>query len=415
MFKRLKLFLSHRFLNVLPLLGLLFVVACDAKPENDLKETHELFNSPQGCFSCQFFKIVYNTGASMSSYAYNKMCDVAMSLLIIGLMIWILWHVFKLLVSLREPNLAQFWIQLFQHFFKAGFVAILVASKERLVEFINAIFEPIALIFIDLSQKLLAKNWHSSVSIASTLNSEFTVGPGFPSSVGTALENLIYRITVALNVGRILGLRLMLQTDLANFWLGLITTVMFFLMTLVFPFYLIDGFIRLALVFVMLPVFLVCWVFKWSAHYMKKAFSMFIAAFAQVMLACIFVAICIAVFEGFISIRGYGYLLDPTVQNVDVLFKEEANRMSFSFLSFLMVAFYMYNLSKNVSKLTSHFTGAPSGNIMAGAIERIKKAARALALATAAVISSAIGLAPVAKVAAEQAKKDAESAAKGGK
>ena len=80
-----------------------------------------------------------------------------------------------------------------------------------------------------------------------------------------------------------------------------------------------------------------------------------------------------------------------------------------------MISFYLYNLSKNIPPLASHFTGAPAGNIMSKAIERIKHAAKALALATVAIVASVTGLAPVAKVAADQAKKDAEAAAKGGK
>lgn len=415
MLYRLRLFLSFCYQKAIPLFGLLLLVACKANPTKDLEETQKIFNSPEGCFSCQFFKIIYNTSAKLSAKAYDKMCDAALSLLIIGLMIWLIWHVLTLLVTLRQPNLAKFWIDLFQTLFKAGFVSILVTTKERVYEFVNSIMEPIALIFIDLSEKMLAKNWYSGISQTLTINSDFSAGPGFPASIGVAVENLIYRITLALNAGRILGLRLMMGSDFANFWLGFITSFMFLLMALIFPFYLIDGFIRLALVFLLLPIFMVCWVFKWSKHWAIKAWDMFIAAFAQVMIACIFIAIAIAVFEGFIAIRGYGYLVNPTAQNVDIIFQEEANRVSFSFLSFLMISFYLYNLSKNIPPLASHFTGAPAGNIMSKAIDRVKHLAKALALATLAIAATITGLSPVAKVAADQAKKDAEAAAKGGK
>ena len=408
--KRLMSFFSCHILKVLPLIGMLLLTACEETTENDLVATQQKMNSPEGCFSCQFFQVVYNTAANMSSDAYLTMCDVASSLLIIGLMFWILFHVFKLLITLREPNLAQFWVQLFQQLFKGGFVAILVASKERLYQFINTVMEPIALIFVDLSNKMLVANWSSQVSMSGTLSTNFSAGPGLPSSIGKTMEMLIYRITLALNVGRVIGLRLMLQSDMINYWLGLVTTIIFFLMTLIFPFYLIDGFIRLALVFALLPIFLVCWAFKWSAHYMTKVWDMFIGAFTQIFVACIFVSIFIAVFEGFISIRGYGYLLDPTVQNVDALFREEANRMSFSFLSFLVIAFYMYNLSKSISKVTSHFTGASSSNAVVSIIEKAKKGTRALILAGVALAGAALGLTPVAKVAAKQAKDDAKEA-----
>ena len=148
---------------------------------------------------------------------------------------------------------------------------------------------------------------------------------------------------------------------------------------------------------------------------MSKVWDMFIGAFTQIFVACIFVSIFIAVFEGFISIRGYGYLLDPTVQNVDALFREEANRMSFSFLSFLVIAFYMYNLSKSISEVTSHFTGASSSNAVVSIIEKVKKGTRALILAGVALAGASIGLTPVAKVASKQAKEDAKEAVGGEK
>lgn len=400
----------QRLLRVLPLSSLLFLGACNLSNELDLEKTQQTMTSLEGCFSCQFFRIVFDSIAKLASNAYPKMCDISLSLLALGLMAWILWHVFKLITSLREPNLAQFWIQLFQTLFKGGFISILVASKERLYELINTILEPIGLIFVNLSSSLLRNNWISRVELANSVQTALSSGPGFPAAMGQQLENLIYRITLALNFGRIIGLRLMLGSDFTNFWLGLTTTSIFFLMTLFFPLYLIDGLLRLAFVFTLLPLLLVAWVFKTTSHYLKKAWDIFLGAFAQIMVACVFVAICIATFEGFISLRGYGYLLSPTAQNTDKLFFDEANRMSYSFLSFLLIAFYMYNLSKRITTVTAHFTGAPSSSILASSMERVKKAVTSLALTVVAIAATVTGMGAVASAAGKKAKENAKEA-----
>ncbi len=390
---------------------LLFLAACDMSTNMDLEDVHERMNTPEGCFVCYYFRVIYNMLARLSGGIYPVMCNSALSVLALGFFGWILWHVLGLITSMREPNIAQFWVQFFQKFFKVGFVAILIASKERVLEVIDSVMVPIALLFISLGRSIIDSNWISVVSTNRVFTSGIQSGPGFSSDVGLQLENLIYRVTIALNSGRVLGLRMMLSDDFANFWLGLMTVVIFFLMTLFFPFYLLDGLIRLAFVFMLLPFFLVAWCFKFSASYFTKAWAIFLGAFAQILAACVFVSLCIATFEGFVSIRGFGHLLSPTVQNIDRILYNDAGRMSLSFLSFVLVAFYMYDLSKRITSVTAYFTGAPSSSIMAGAIERVKQAAKAIALTAVAVTASAVGLAPVAQVAADQAKDSAKKAA----
>ncbi len=397
---------------ILPICGMLILTACDMTTNMDLESTQDQMNSVAGCFSCQFFRVVYNAAAQMASLAYPRLCDIAMSLLAIGLMLWILWHVLQLVTSMREPNLAQFWIQLFQMLFKGTFVAILVATKERLFFVVNSFMEPIGMIIIELSNTLLTSNWVSRISLTANLNSSFNSGPGFSAKIGEQLEVLIYRITVALNTGRVFGARLMLGSDFSNFWLGLVMTLIFLLMTLFFPLYLLDSVIRLAFVFTLLPLFLVAWIFKPTEHYLKKAWTMFLSAFLQIMGACIFVAICVSVFEGFISIRGYSHLLSPAAQASSAAFMDDAKTMSFSFLSFMLIAFYMYNLSKRVSIVTSHFTGAPSSNVMNKAIEKAKAVMKAVVLTAVAVAASATGLGAIGRAAAKNAQETAKNIAK---
>ena len=408
---RLKSLFSHKFSKVLLFMGMLLLTACDCDSAGDVKQLQEKFNSPEGCIPCQLFRVIYNASAAMSSAAYDTMCDIALSLLTIGLTAWLLWHVLKLIVSLREPDITSFWVELLQMLFKGGAVAIVVGSKKHLYSLINSVLEPIALIFIDLSTTLLQSSWTSKATVM--LYSRFTEAPGFPSRIGQAVENLIYRVTVALNVGRVLGLRLMFSCDFANFWLGLFLSIIFFLMVLFFPFYLLDGFIKLTLVFALLPLFLVAWVFKKTASFLIKAWDIVFGSFVQIMIACIFISIFISVFEGFAAIRGFGYLFAPAVQDIDRLFQEDANQMSFTFLTFMMIAQYMYSLSKKISEFAAQFADAPKGNVVGQMIDAAKKTIRALIMVAIAVAATAVGLGPVAQAAAKQAKQDATSVAKG--
>ena len=408
---KLKLPYSKYFLSIL-LIGLLFLLAaCDYTPKRglDLEEVQNSMTAPRACFSCQLFMVVFNAIGGLSASLYPQLCSVALSLLALGLFAWILWHVFTLATTLREPNLSQFWIDLFQTLFKAGFISILIHSKERLYEIIDTIMEPIAMIFIELSNTILQNNWISPLQTNPDLNLSYQGGPGFPAEMGKRLAELIYRITLTLNVGRILGLRLMLQWDFTNICIGFITTAVFFLMTLFFPFYLLDGLFRLAFVFALLPFFLVSWVFKKKEHYMKKAWVIFLGAFAQILVACIFVAISVATLEVFIKLNGYEHLVS-TAADIDKFASQEADQLLYPFLSFFFVAIYIYAMSKRITSVAAHFTGAPSSNIIGNVFERLKKAMKAIALTAVAIAASTVGFTPVAHAALSRAKAQAKSA-----
>ena len=414
--------LFKKHFPILLLIGVLVLLtACGSSSSNklDLQETQEQMDSQQGCYSCQLFALIYSVIAEMTSKLYPDLCSIALSVLALGLFGWILWHVLVLLTTLREPNLSQFWVSLFQTLFKAGFVAILIRSKEHLYELINSILEPIAMIFINLSQILLQGNLNPRMLSISEYEVSFQSAPGFPAEIGQSLVSLIYRVTVTLNVGQILGIKLMQGasvTDLTNAIVGAITTTVFFLMKLFFPFYLLDGLFRLAFVFALLPFFLVSWVFQKTEHFLKKAWATFLGAFAQIMVACIFVSISIATLEGFITISGYSGLLSGTVQDIDRFIETEADQLLYPFLSFLFLAVYIYSLSKRISSVSAHFTGAPASNLINNTLDRLKRAATALALIAIAAVAALSGFAPVAQVALDRAKKQAKKAAspKGG-
>ena len=400
------LFLTALVVIVLSLCG------CSFKTAGNITQSQNTFNTPEGCFSCLFFRIIYNGVGEFTNKLYDTMCDYGKALLAIGLFMWTMIHVLKLISSLREPNIAQFWVLLFQTWFKCGLVAAFISTKNGIIYIISNILESISTLIISIGGEILDMNWLSA-DVKAVFMDGFKPAPGFSEEVGLQLENLIYRIQLALNGGRVLGLKLFLGDDMANICLGTIVLIIFTLMSIFFPFYLIDGLIRLAFVFAMLPIFLVCWCFRSTAEYMTKAFAMFMGAFLQITLACVFVAIAVAVMEGFVSVRALEYMIVPATQDSNKIVFAEAERMSVSFVAFVFIAIYIYDLSKRVGFMTAHFTGAPGQSIMGGLVERFKSATRAMAWTAVAIGSYFLGAAPLAKVATEHAKEEGEDAAKG--
>ena len=399
------------------MIGVAFVLsACDLTTQSDLLATREQMRSPEGCIACQMFKVIFTAIVNMTNTAYPRMCVLAQSLLAVFLFGWILLHVLKFLTTMREPNIGQFWAQLSPRLGKGMLVAILVASKENIFYIINMIMEPISSLFMNVSSLVISSGWNSRISLSmASLHSGLPAAPGFPTEIGNQVETLIYRVVLALDVGWVMGLRLMLNSDFANMILGMVTTYIFFMMSLFFPFLLIDGFFKLMVVFVTLPLLLVAWVFKFTESYLKKGFQIFLGAFAQILMSCIFITLAITVMEGFFEIRGMSGWLSADVQNMDKDMYEQASRMSFSFLTFILIATYLYNLSKSITKVTAYFTGAPAQSVLGAAMERLKAVFSAIMWSCLALTASFVpGGWSMAQTAASNAKDKARQAAAGG-
>lgn len=278
------------------------------------------------------------------------------------------------------------------------------------MKFINLIVEPVMLLFIYLSMRIIGAN-DQAFAVGSNVNvgTAFTDNPAFPAVVGNQLENLIYRIQVALDIGRALGLR-MLSTDFSGFFLGFVVLGVFFMLTFFFPYYFIDAILRLGFVIILFPFFIVAWVFPKTATWAMRAWELFFSALVQILIACIFVALVVSTVEGYTQLRGYNLLLNPIYQDASPDAIRQMTGLSVSGLSFLILCFYMYALSKRTQIIAGFLSGVPASSILAGMVEKAKTVAKAVIYAAIAYAAAAVGAAPVAAAMKKKAQEEAVNA-----
>ena len=282
-------------------------------------------------------------------------------------------------------------------------------------ELINTIIAPIITVFVRLSFMILNLNFPTRVATSTTVGSTFISGPGLPAEIGAQLEDLVYRSTVALNIGRALGLRMMMLSDFTGFIISLIIIGIFFMLLLFFPMYLIDALVRIIFVIILFPILLVAWVFSVTEKYFKTAWNMLIGGLAQLFISCVFIALLVSTIEAFTQMRGYNIILNPTYQdtNPDVL--REMSRMSISALSFIVMAFYLYNLSKHLTEISGFLTNSSQTSMVGDFTRRLKQLAIAAVAATIAIVAASVGAAPVTAVMKKKALDEAQKAAKSDK
>ncbi len=395
--------------------AVLFLSSCGMDVEVDIVKAQEDMNSTKSCWTCQLFTIVFNTGASIATNAFDSIKNLAWGLLAVGLVIYLCLRTLSLFLSMRLPDLPNYWISITTKLGKGGLVSIFLLSSSHMWELINTIIAPIITVFVRLSFMILNLNFPTRVATSTTVGSTFISGPGLPAEIGAQLEDLVYRSTVALNIGRALGLRMMMLSDFTGFIIGLIIIGIFFMLLLFFPMYLIDALVRIIFVIILFPILLVAWVFSVTEKYFKTAWNMLIGGLAQLFISCVFIALLVSTIEAFTQMRGYNIILNPTYQNTNPDVLREMSRMSISALSFIVMAFYLYNLSKHLTEISGFLTNSSQTSMVGDFTRRLKQLAIAAVAATIAIVAASVGAAPVTAVMKKKALDEAQKAAKSDK
>lgn len=395
--------------------AVLFLSSCGMDVEVDIVKAQEDMNSTKSCWTCQLFTIVFNTGASIATNAFDSIKNLAWGLLAVGLVIYLCLRTLSLFLSMRLPDLPNYWISISTKLGKGGLVSIFLLSSSHMWELINTIIAPIITVFVRLSFMILNLNFPTRVATSTTVGSTFISGPGLPAEIGAQLEDLVYRSTVALNIGRALGLRMMMLSDFTGFIIGLIIIGIFFMLLLFFPMYLIDALVRIIFVIILFPILLVAWVFSVTEKYFKTAWNMLIGGLAQLFISCVFIALLVSTIEAFTQMRGYNIILNPTYQNTNPDVLREMSRMSISALSFIVMAFYLYNLSKHLTEISGFLTNSSQTSMVGDFTRRLKQLAIAAVAATIAIVAASVGAAPVTAVMKKKALDEAQKAAKSDK
>lgn len=399
------------FYVFLILMGCVLLSACEIKIDNDINQTDAEMRSIRGCWSCQVFGTVYKAAGKITELAYENMRSVALNLLAVFLALWIAYKTLSFFMSFRVPNYTEYWVSLTGRIMRAIFAAAILANTQVMMKFVNMIVEPVILLFVYLSMRIIGAN-DQAFAVGSNVNvgTAFADNPALPAAVGTQLENLIYRIQVALDIGRALGLRMMALSDFTGFFLGIVVLCVFFMLVLFFPYYFIDAILRLGFVVILFPIFVVAWVFPITKDWPYRAWELFFSSLVQILIACIFVALVVSTVEGFTQLRGYNLLLNPIYQDASTDAIRQMTSFSVSGLSFLILCFYMYALSKRTQIIAGFLSGVPATSILTGMVEKAKSVAKAVIYAAIAYAAAAAGAAPVAAAMKKKAKEEAVNA-----
>ena len=394
-------------------IGLLLLAGCGENPT--LQGGQENYSD---CWPCAVYQATFTGLDKFLKTLINLSCDYAMTVLGIGLLFWLLFHVGKFVVTIQQPNIRKFVFPVTNIFFKAIVAAAIIGTTSGgdhvFVTFVGENFiQPILDFFVQISNLILdsnslVKTSTQAASVASNINLQNT-NVLFGDTAGRYLD-IVYRIYVALRMGVSLGFTIWKQSGIAAWVIGFGVIMMFWMLLLTMPMSFIDALVRIAASLILAPFAIVGWVFPPTKQMLGRLWGILLGAGMTLMFSCFYIALTTYVVIQYAE-KHYPGILGATLQAKDPKLVDAVQTMSTSLVGFFILVLCMNRLGGVVPKLANEFGGESVNSSFLAAFNGIKKLSIAAGTAAVALVTASP---TVAKQALSEAKDVAKSVASAG-
>lgn len=327
--------------------------ACSAfRPDEENKSSEQIRNEAiADCWQCSMFTIVYNAGGNLATSVYDRTTEGASALIMIMFGVWMMLQLMGYLGSVKFQEPAEFWKKIGTRLFVCFVCSVMVASSTNVFWVINNMIMPIFVAFLDFGSAIIDTG---SCSI-SGLDSNISDG-SFPAGPGNALECLIAMMHKKLVMGKALGTAIMLDETVGDGGIiaGLAIIVLFAIVDLVFPFYIIDSIIRLGIAIALAPILIITFAFPGTRKFSVKGFELVLNCGMTLATTCIIITLMSGVLNDYVAMQ-FPYVLDPAQLDAGVGDQMSAGA---SVLAFITIGFLFFTSVKSAPSIASSVVGA---------------------------------------------------------
>ncbi len=296
---------DYKLMSFLALVIILcfFLSGCNPKDYDvSLEELEKDYMS--NCWSCSLFKTVFSALDSLIIVFYEEISSGSLALLAMIFAIWILFHVGRLFLNFKMPDINQFWTDSLKTSFAVMCCGVLLMSSGSIFELISYTIVPVFQGFIDLSLSVINSGFGSYGSNYSGCSNSFNsmvidTGHALQQGVSDALSCLIAKMHTRMIYGSFFAQKMIASGDFIAVVFGICLFIIFGILNFLFPFYLIDGLFKLGIAFVLLPIFIAFWPFKILRQYVLVGWRIFLSTFMQILMIAIFLTLSIEILVQF--------------------------------------------------------------------------------------------------------------------
>ena len=256
------------------------------------------------CWSCSIFKTIFAALDSLIIVFYHEIANGALALMAISFAIWILFHVGKLFLSFKMPDVNQFWTDSLKTSFAVLCCGVLLMSADTIFALISYTIVPVFQGFIDLSLAVINSGFGSYGTNYSACNNTFDSmvidsGHALQQGVSDAFSCLIAKMHTRMVYGNFFAQKMIASGDFIAVVFGICIFLVFGVLNFLFPFYIVDGLFKLGIAFVLLPIFIAFWPFKLLRQYAIVGWNIFLSTFMQIVMIAIFLILAIEIMVQF--------------------------------------------------------------------------------------------------------------------
>lgn len=356
------------------MVALVFLSGCEGL-RSDARSQAEWIQSALNCWPCVIYKTAFSAVNTVVIKLHPVLSAKAILLLGVGLLFWLAFTTGKMITSLHEPDVKKYMQTVMLVLFKAILVVSVLSVPQYFLCFVDMIVSPVLTFFTHLSRIAITAN--TNINNGITWPNDYkdvqdTACNVFSSQVQYQLQDIIFRVYLALGGGVKLGFTLMMQVNLVNWILGPIIMWFFFMMMVLFPWIFVDSFIRLGSVIVLAPFFLVAWVFPATKDKIKTAWTTLSGAAMQLLIGCIYIGLVIGVIKAFEAQNWPGMMGDAR-QGADPDMMAKIRRLSVEAISFFALLLIMNKMQKNIPSISGALGGDSAQSDIVGFMDGVKK------------------------------------------
>lgn len=368
--------------------------------------------SVQNCWPCTLYKAAFDVVGRLVKSLYPTMATKGMLAMGVGLLFWLSFTSAKMLTSMIEPNIKEYIRSVMVVLFKAMIVTAILVTGDNFLCVIDMIVSPVLTTFTELSRIVLTAN--TNINNGLVWPEQYMVQKDgacdlFGGQISYQLQDIIFRVYIALNSGMTLGYYVMVEKSFLNWIVGPFIIWMFFMMSLIFPLMFAESFIRLGAVIVLSPFFFAAWVFPSTKSAIKKAWDVVFGAMFQLLIGCIYIGLVVGVIQLFADNNWPG-MLGNSRQTSDPSMMTSFRRLSTEAISFFALILIMNRMQSNIPAIAGALGGDSSKSEIVSFMNGIKQLAISAAMIAAGAALSAFGVPGGAALMKQGAQRVAEQA-----
>ena len=273
------------------------------------------------CWVCDIFEFFFDTGNHVAYTTSEELLSASLKLLAVGLGLWLAFHIMPIVASFKTGNAMQTITGIGTVLLKALVVACFLSVG------IKPIFEYIVSWPVSLAMGVSERMMQAVNTVNASFDGSAAIGAEssantlgddakwvFDADVRSGMLGIVKGTFATIDYAQSLAGFLVCESarpytinlagidigtfphfDFRLFNIGIVAWVLFGIMAIVFPFYLIDAVFRAILICLLAPLFMVAWVFPATVQYATKAFNILLGCVVTFVVMGLLVAVGIRI------------------------------------------------------------------------------------------------------------------------